>query len=599
MKENRSRSRRISGEYQKNIRTYQKRTGRFTGERDAGRTDRRESAMSTYEKKRRTGFAALFGIWMLCLWMISGCVIHAEEEKHTIRFFFENVCASCHEEDDFIDLFNRCITEEEKATISYELRTYNVFLDSNLEAYEKLLAEEGKQRSDFALPVLYVDGEWLSGYDTIEKELHHVLIGDDAGQDKESKTDETENQSSKAGETDGTESPDSKAGETKLSDSEGSETDNADESENSDLLAALPAIRAADDENVVLLFTTYSCDDCSEIKDELSRMQEDTAFVISEANVAEGENIRLFKQLLTVYGREETDGKVPAVFAGTHALLGKEEIREELPGLLADGSAGYDSLKAQLSGAAKGAEAVSMASMATLFGAGLLAGFNPCSISMLLMLFSILLTTHSSVWKNGMLYLLGKYITYLGLGVVICFAAAQIDQSVLSRFGTAVSVVLVVLFAAAAGMNFMDFLHVRKQEYGRVRMQLPRFLRHFNHQILKKASGLEGVLLGMLVLGLGIAVSLGEFFCTGQIYMASIVYLLQNAQEQLAAIFGALLVYVTAMSIPAAVIVLIIGRTKGTGRVSDFMLKHMGAVKVLNCLLFLFYAVYFIIQMVF
>ena len=69
-----------------------------------------------------------------------------------------------------------------------------------------------------------------------------------------------------------------------------------------------------------------------------------------------------------------------------------------------------------------------------MFGAGLLAGFNPCSISMLLMLFSILLTGQSSVLKNGILYLAGKYVTYLGIGLIFCLAAASIDQQVLNHF---------------------------------------------------------------------------------------------------------------------------------------------------------------------
>lgn len=56
------------------------------------------------------------------------------------------------------------------------------------------------------------------------------------------------------------------------------------------------------------------------------------------------------------------------------------------------------------------------------------------------------------------------------------------------------------------------------------------------------------------------------------------------------------MVYVTAMSIPAVVILAVIARTKGTGRVSDFMLKHMGAIKLLNGLLFLFYAAYFLLK---
>lgn len=106
---------------------------------------------------------------------------------------------------------------------------------------------------------------------------------------------------------------------------------------------------------------------------------------------------------------------------------------------------------------------------------------------------------------------------------------------------------------------------------------------------------MEGAFLGILVLGLGIAISLGEFFCTGQIYMASILYLLRKATAQFWQIAGTLLVYVTAMSIPAIIIMTVIYRSKGTGKVSDFMLKHMGAIKLLNSILFVAYAVYFVV----
>lgn len=108
----------------------------------------------------------------------------------------------------------------------------------------------------------------------------------------------------------------------------------------------------------------------------------------------------------------------------------KMRIEEKLPELLEKGEAPYAKMEEKLENLGEG-EAVTAASLATLFGAGLLAGFNPCSISMLLMLFSILLTTRASVLKNGILYLVGKYVTYLGLGLGICFAASKIDQNLL------------------------------------------------------------------------------------------------------------------------------------------------------------------------
>ena len=78
------------------------------------------------------------------------------------------------------------------------------------------------------------------------------------------------------------------------------------------------------------------------------------------------------------------------------------------------------------------------------------------------MLFSILLTTRASVLKNGILYLVGKYVTYLGLGLGICFAASKIDQNLLGRFGAVVNGILIVLFLFVAVMNFLDFLSVRR-----------------------------------------------------------------------------------------------------------------------------------------
>ena len=85
------------------------------------------------------------------------------------------------------------------------------------------------------------------------------------------------------------------------------------------------------------------------------------------------ENIQLFKELVGAFGRDADDGKVPAVFAGETALLGKDEIEEKLPELLEKGEAPYAIIEEKLENLGEG-EAVTAASLATLFGAGLLAG---------------------------------------------------------------------------------------------------------------------------------------------------------------------------------------------------------------------------------
>lgn len=509
------------------------------------------------------------GIWLLML--ISLCLLFGNtflvraQETHSLQLFFENVCASCNESQKFYDLFNRCISAEEKKTISYEIRTYNVFVEADRRVYEELRKESAKDTSDMALPVLVVDGQWISGYEKIEKELHGVLL---EGKEAEISAEEPK------------------------ADVNNTDKKSSEESDASDFV--IPEIQAGDNEKAVLLFTTYSCDACQEVKEYLKKLGEKEKFAMEECSIADGDNIGLFKELLKIYNIDEKKGEVPAVFVGNTVLTGAEDIKQKLPALLDEEESSYRVLKERLA-QIHGSEKIQSSSTGALFAAGLLAGFNPCAVSMLLMLFSILLTGKASVLKNGALYLVGKYLTYFGLGAGICFAASKVEQDFLTKFGKGMNAVIIVLFLTVAVLNFIDFLNVRKDEYGKIRMQLPKGLRRFNHKLLKKAEHIEGVFLGILVLGLGIAISVGEFFCTGQIYMASILYLIRENGGQLWQLMSTLLVYVTAMSIPAVVIMAVIHRTKGTGVISDFMLKHMGAIKLLNSVLFLIYAVCFIL----
>ena len=42
--------------------------------------------------------------------------------------------------------------------------------------FEETLKKMEKEKTDVTLPVLYIDGQWLSGYDKIEKELHGCCL---------------------------------------------------------------------------------------------------------------------------------------------------------------------------------------------------------------------------------------------------------------------------------------------------------------------------------------------------------------------------------------------------------------------------------------
>lgn len=485
----------------------------------------------------------------------------AEAAGSTYEFFYDNACASCNEDEKIYEIFENEFSKEEREQLDYEIRTYNVFHKSNKELFEKRIQESGRSREECGLPVFIADGKWLCGYDQINSTLRSVLLeGGDAASTSGDSVPTDENTSSYA---------------------EG-------------FLEELDAGGVDSRDRVMLLFTTYSCDDCSRVKSYLKDGSIAEDITILEFNIAEGGYVEVLQEMFELYGVPEEMRKVPIVFYGNNAISGADGICGGLGESIEKEDISYEALREQLGGLAKSQDEGKASSLLTLFGAGLLAGFNPCSISMLLMLFSILLTAQASVLKNGALYLGGKYLTYFGLGVGIYFAASMIDQEVLDTAGKVINIVIAVLFTGAAIMNLLDFWNVRKEEYGKVRMQLPSALRRFNHKLIKNAGNTSGKILPFLVLGLGIAISLGEFFCTGQIYMASILYMLRADSGNIWHVMVSFLVYVTAMCVPAAIFIFIIYKTKNTNRISDFMLMHMDIIKLANAVLFLGFALYFI-----
>ena len=73
----------------------------------------------------------------------------------------------------------------------------------------------------------------------------------------------------------------------------------------------------------------------------------------------------------------------------------QDDICSRLKDSIESEDTSYQALREELDGLSESREEEKASSLLALFGAGLLAGFNPCSISMLLMLFSILLTAQA------------------------------------------------------------------------------------------------------------------------------------------------------------------------------------------------------------
>ncbi len=531
------------------------------------------------QSKKRSAVLSVF-VLIIMLYIVCCPQISHGAGKIQISYYYEEVCASCDGTKDFFELYNRVISPEDKKSFVAEIGTYNTFMDSCMVQYEEVVQELGIP-SGTSLPVLVVGDQWISGHENMEAQMRDVILNAEPMEEPE-----TESSGSVGENPLKDNSSQSAAGE--------AGNGNGSEQDAGAFWAEVSADMEASDGPAVVLFSTNGCDDCNAVKQWFDENGSALNCRVLEYNIIEKECLSELKAMFRAYQVPEEKQKVPAAFFGDAYLIGKEEIPTLTKDLLekdSDNKVLIGMLEQAAGGQIAGAADTESMNIWTLAAAGLLAGFNPCSISMLLMLLSLLISEKASVWKSGLLYLLGKYVAYISIGLVIFLTASQISNDSMEAIGGIMNTVMGLLFAVAAVFYIIDAVRVFRQDYGKIKTQLPVGLRRMNHNLIKKVSSAGGIMQPLLILMLGIVISFGEFFCTGQIYMASITYLLKDQVK--AAIFP-FLVYTTAMSIPAVIMILLIQRTRNTDAVSDFMFRNLGMIKVFNAVLFVLFAVYFL-----
>jgi hypothetical protein len=248
------------------------------------------------------------------------------------------------------------------------------------------------------------------------------------------------------------------------------------------------------------------------------------------------------------------------------------------------------------SGAKNVNDAAGTAVWLQMAGEGILVGLNPCMISMLIMLLSVLLTAGRSVLKTGLLYLAGKILTYAVLGFAIFEAFSLLTEEAVERGQRITSVLLALLFLILSVLYFMDAYHAGRMEFGKVRMQLPERFRRLEHTAVSKAGSVSGKILPLTAFLLGIGISVGEFFCSGQLYMASIIHLAGTQKTAWKNALPMFLFFSAGIMIPSLVLVIIISRTGKAERSALFFAEHEALIKTASGILFLIYAVSLVTQ---
>mgnify|MGYP001174223312 FL=1 len=520
--------------------------------------------------------------------------INSDNLTVQMEYYQYNVCASCHPEDDFFAVVSDTISPI-KQKYPYEIAVYNTFRAEDKKRFEKRLQELMLKETDVSLPTLIMISEdsealvCLSGLDEIKEKLEDTL-----------------KQAAKPGQF--------VSSEAALESDEKTEAASLTENENQDqmqvsssdwkeqLREAVSKDKSTD--SVILYFYTVSCTDCSEVKSLLKKMTDEQTtkkpLVIHEFNIAEGDNVVFLQKLFTIYDVASDKQQVPIVFFSGGYLSGAKAVTQGLEQKWKDDElTGFNLeniLSDDVSGQEENKDQASFKTYIGLAAAGFINGVNPCGASMLLMLLAAIAMSGRSVIKTGCAYLAGKFAAYCAMGMGLYKLFMAIGQDIFLSISNVLTWIFAAVFFILAILYLIDFVNVKRKQYGKIRMQLPTALRKWNHERIEKASKINAKWMIPAAVVLGIVISAGEFFCTGQVYLAAILYMMKMQQEMKLQTNAAFIVYVTAMCIPSFLIVLVIEKTKNVIHMSNKTLEWLPAIKLVTAIVFFIFAVFMLIQ---
>lgn len=233
-----------------------------------------------------------------------------------------------------------------------------------------------------------------------------------------------------------------------------------------------------------------------------------------------------------------------------------------------------------------------------VLGAGLLDGFNPCAIALLLLFISLLGFTENKrvLIIVSVTYIFTMFISYflIGLGV-LAVLEEYVKQTNLALYVSWVIFILVLIFFI---LNIYDFFMSKNEDYGKIVNQLPKWVQKMNKRIMKtftnamNDTGNKGNIFAVigLTLLLGLTMSLTEFLCTGQIYTAILdgISVFRDFYAYVALFF-----YNVMFVLPMIIIAVFSVKSGSVMKSSNWIREHMHIIKLLNSLLFLGIAIYY------
>ena len=226
-----------------------------------------------------------------------------------------------------------------------------------------------------------------------------------------------------------------------------------------------------------------------------------------------------------------------------------------------------------------------------IVGAGLVDGINPCAFAVIVFFVSFLTVykyTRKEVIVVGTSYCVAVFIAYvlIGLGLFRFLYALKGFYWVIKGFYI-VTALLCLLFFVLALYDFWIYKKTGKAE--KTLLQLPQNLKVRIHKIMHfflrdKHDSVWRLCLAALAVGFG--VSLVEAVCTGQVYLPTVVLIMQDPAFRIKAI-AYLILYNLMFVVPLVAVFALAVAGYESQTFNNLLKKHLGLTKLLLCIVFL------------
>ena len=341
----------------------------------------------------------------------------------------------------------------------------------------------------------------------------------------------------------------------------------------------------------IVFFETFGCQECDRALSLLKGLAaKDSTLVIRTYSTEDPEA----KELLAAFGEVYNIPKdkrllTPVIFFGRGYLLKSDINSANLKALLEE--QGEESIpwekieEAREKGGEKIIREFKGFRILPIIGAGLIDGINPCAFATLI--FFITYLSVLGVHRRRVIWVAAPFIasvfaTYFLLG----FLAYQILAllSVLRWVSIIIVAATIVFLLVLTAYSFNDFVLLKRGEGEKIKLKLPDRIRKRLNQIIRKRTTFGGIVIGAVVTGF--FVSLFELICTGQVYLPTLVYVVQVSEFRARALLY-LLIYNIAFIIPLVVVFILVRFGMSERHFQTFLTRHAALTKLLTAILFI------------